>query len=122
MQLWPSRAHFDLADPWEHVDFQVRSTFDIVGGAGWHIRSAAQLTSKLRVVRAGSVAIEMGASRTVAVAPCAALLHAGATRGARHVAGATLSILGFSFDATFWGALGWIGRLDLPLTMPLPKH
>lgn len=118
--LWLSRAHFDLADPWEHVDFQVRATFDVVGGAGWRIVQPVQLAAELWIVRAGSVAIELGRQKAIAHAPCAALLSAGQSRDTRHVAGDALSILGFSFDATLWGALDWVALLGLPLTMPLP--
>ena len=120
MQLWLSRAHFDLSDPWEHIDFQVRSTFDVVGGAGWRIAYPMQVAAELWIVREGSVQIELGAHQSVAVAPCAALLRAGTPRDTSHVAGDALSILGFSFDATFWGALDWVTLLDLPLVMPLP--
>ena len=120
MQLWLSRAHFDLSDPWEHIDFQVRSTFDVVGGAGWRLAYPMQVAAELWIVRQGSVQIKLGAHQSVAVAPCAALLRAGTPRDTSHVAGDALSILGFSFDATFWGALDWVTLLDLPIVMPLP--
>lgn len=122
MQLWLSRAHFDLSDPWEHIAFQVRSTFDVVGGAGWRIAYPMQIAAELWIVREGSVQIKQGAQQAVAVAPCAALLRAGTSRDTSHVAGDSLSILGFSFDATFWGALDWVTLLELPLVMPLPAQ
>ena len=118
--LWLSRAHFDLSDPWEHVDFQVRSTFDVVGGAGWRIAVPVQLAAELWIVREGSVEIENGARTAVAVAPCVALLRAGESRDTSHVAGPRLSITGFSFDATLWGALDWVKITDAPLISAVP--
>ena len=120
MQLWLSRAHFDFNDPWEHVDFQVRSTFDVVGGAGWHIADPFQLATELWIVRQGSVAIENGERTAVAVAPCAVVLRAGETRDTRHVDGPQVSIIGFSFDATLWGTLDWVKMTEAPLVAPLP--
>ncbi len=120
MQLWLSRAHFDLNDPWEHVDFQVRSTFDVVGGAGWRIAYPVQVAAELWIVREGSVAIENGVRRALAVAPCAVVLRAGESRETSHIDGPRLSVLGFSFDATLWGALDWVKLLDVPPVSPLP--
>ena len=120
MQLWLSRAHFDLSDPWEHVDFQVRATFDVVGGAGWRIAHSVQFAAELWVVREGSVAIRNGARQAVAVAPAAVVLRAGETRDTAHVDGSRLAITGFSFDATLWGALDWVALLEAPLVSPVP--
>ena len=120
MQLWLSRAHFDFNDPWEHVDFQVRSTFDVVGGAGWRIASF-QIAAELWIVRQGSVAIENGERQAVAVAPRAVVLRAGETRDTRHVDGPPISIIGFSFDATLWGTLDWVKMSEAPLVAPLPS-
>ena len=121
MEFWLSRAHFDLSDPWEHVDFQVRATFDVVAGAGWRIAHPSQFAAELWIVRQGSVAIELGAERALAHAPSVVLLRAGARRDTRHIAGAALSILGFSFDATFWGALDWVALCQMPLVMEVPE-
>ena len=120
MQLWLSRAHFDLSDPWEHVDFQVRATFDVVGGAGWRITNPVQVAAELWLVREGSVAIRNGARQEVAIAPAAALLRAGETRDTAHVDGPRLAITGFSFDATLWGALDWVALLEAPLVSAVP--
>ena len=120
MEFWLSRAHFNLDDPWEHVDFQVRATFDVVAGAGWRMVQARQFAAELWIVHEGAVAIENGARRAVAVAPCAVLLRAGETRDTRHVEGAALGIAGFSFDARLWGALDFVTLLDEPLVSPLP--
>ncbi len=119
MQLWLKRDHFNLSDPWEHVDFQVRSAFDVVGGAGWHIGPERQLWNELWLVREGSVRIALDERVQTVSAPALALLSVCGRRDTRHVAGSRLSILGFSFDATLWGALDFAAMLDLPISWPL---
>lgn len=112
--LWLSRLHFDLADPWEHVNFQVRSIFDVVGGAGWQIRHP-QSACELWLVREGSVEIALDGQQARVEAPGIALLHPSQWRDTHHIAGAQLSILGFSFDAVLLGALDLVELLDLPI-------
>jgi len=119
MELWLAWEHFELLDPWEHVDFQVRSAFDVVGGAGWRIEAPHQLVNELWLVREGSVEIRLGEKHHIVRAPGLALVPIGTARDTRHIEGRRLSILGFSFDARLWGALDFVATLDLPLSWPL---
>ncbi|BCM90816.1 HTH-type transcriptional activator Btr [Abditibacteriota bacterium] len=119
MELWLAREHFDLLDPWEHVDFQVRSTFDVVAAAGWHFRRERQLVNELWLVREGSVHIRLGEREQTVHAPSLVLLGLASQRDTRHVDGPQLSILGFAFDATLWGALDFIAMLGLPISWPM---
>lgn len=121
MALWLSRSHFDLRDPWEHVDFQVRATYDVVGASGWRIKAQVQPASEIWIVREGDVEIRLGSRSAIAKAPCVALLTAGEARDTQHVAGKQLSILGFSFDASFLGVIDFMRVLPLAtVSPPLP--
>ncbi len=119
MELWLAREHFDLLDPWEHVNFQVRSTFDVVAAPGWHFQRERQLVNELWLVREGSVHINLGEREQTVHAPALALLGVAPQRDTRHVNGTRLSILGFAFDATLWGALDFVALLDLPISWPV---
>jgi AraC-like DNA-binding protein len=117
--LWLQKQHFDLKDPWEHVDFQVVAAYDVVCAAGWRIAMPVQPTAELWLVREGTVEIRLGDKTSIARAGSVALLFSGMERDTREIAGQRLSILGFSFRASLLGALDFVTLLELPLAFEM---
>lgn len=115
MLLWLSHLHFDFSDPWEHVNFQVTSVYDVVGRQGWHIKSARQTYCELWLVKEGEVCIHLGEETATIGAPAIALLRSGVPRDTYHTGGEKLAIAGFSFDATIFGALDFVSLLEMPI-------
>ncbi|RYG53878.1 hypothetical protein EON80_32265, partial [bacterium] len=115
MEVWLSRQHFEFFDPWEHVNFQVRSVFDVVALPGWENRAVRQPFCELWLVHEGQVCIELGERSAIVSAPAIALLTAGQKRDTVDARGGKIAITGFSFDATLFGALDFVELLELPI-------
>jgi AraC-like DNA-binding protein len=119
-ETWQSQQHFNLDAPWEHVGFAVFATYDVVARPGWRISAARQPLTELWLVREGTVEIEQNGRTSIAAAPCVAVLRAGQSRDTRQRGESALSILGFSFSATLWGALDVFDFLPLPPVFSVP--
>jgi AraC family transcriptional regulator of arabinose operon len=115
MEIWLARDHFNLEDPWEHVDFQVRSVYDVVAGQGWRLTFPQQTLCELWLISEGEVCVHIGQKSATLRSPSIALLTAGQPRDTWHTSGEKLSITGFCFDATLFGALNFVELLDLPI-------
>jgi AraC-like DNA-binding protein len=116
--LWQSHRHFDLAAPWEHVEFVVYAAFDVVTRPGWRFIASPQVFHELWLVRDGCVEIEQNGRVARAQAqpgvPRVVLIRAGESRDTRQSGAIPLSIAGFSFAATVWGALDFLAPQLLP--------
>ncbi|HEX9996453.1 MAG TPA: helix-turn-helix domain-containing protein [Abditibacterium sp.] len=118
--VWQSRQHFDLSDPWEQVEFAVYAAFDVVARPGWRIAFPRQQWNELWLVRSGEVEIEQNGESRLARSPCVVLLHGGLSRDTRQIGEEPLSIVGFAFGATLWGALDFLDFVSLQPVWPCP--
>lgn len=119
--VWQSQQHFNFSNPWEHVEFAVYATFDVVARPGWRLTQFPQTFSELWIVREGGVEIIQEGHHALAQAPCVALIRSGQSRDTRQIGPDSLSILGFSFTATLWGALDFLDFLPLEPVLPQPS-
>ena len=115
MEIWHSRVHFNLQDPLEHIEFGVYSAYDVVGRAGWRIAYPVQPLCEIWLVREGGVQIQIGEKCARLEAPALAVVPRGPNRDTRHLSGQNLSILGFAFSATLFGALDLVELLEIPI-------
>ncbi|HEX8834956.1 MAG TPA: AraC family transcriptional regulator, partial [Abditibacteriaceae bacterium] len=120
--LWHTLRHYNLAAPWEHVEFAVYAAFDVVTRPGWRFIASPQIFHELWLVREGCVEVEQNGRVARAQAqphsPCVVLIRAGESRDTRQSGPEPLSIAGFSFAATVWGALDFLAPQLLPPVSP----